>query len=295
MEGDTGSAADAVIIAINGAFRRASGYTDAEMIGRRVADLFPSGQAETVMRAVRDGSSLRTELACGRARGGSFMFGFHLMPAPERSPGRVCFTILGRDITAQFEARRLQDSIQRLLAKVFASVDEAVAIVNVGGRIVMTNPRTDRLLGYKPNELVGRPTLDVVANTSRAAVAEAVGRQLRTGQDQSYIATLLKADGSQVAVNITSVLVVTDDAKKFRIITMRAITSGTRAACCVLKAPAGSNLSAWTKSVPRWEIAGRQWPSERWPPRKRSSSGAAPAKIAFRALTTPAFSSASAV
>ena len=223
LEGDGATdAVDVVVIAANGAFRRASGYSGDQVIGRRLAELFPvEGQAETLMKSIRARASLRTELACGRVTGGTFMLGLHLMAAPQRTAGRFCFAILGRDITAQLEARQMQTSVQRLLAKVFMSVDEAVVIVSAAGRVLMTNPRIDQLLGYKPNELVGRASLDLVAPDARAASAEGVAKQMLLGMDRTFVVPLLKANGSRLLATVTSAIVSSEDAKQFRILTLR--------------------------------------------------------------------------
>jgi PAS domain S-box-containing protein len=227
LEND-GAAGDAVVIAANGAFHRASGYSHEQIVGRQALTLFSiPDQAERLRKAIRDRTSLQTELTCGRADGGTFVLGLHLMPAPERTSGRACFTVLGRDITVLLEARQMQNSIQRLLAKVFMSVDEAVAIANAADRIVMTNPRIDRLLGHKPNELVGRSSLDMVAPDSRASTAETIRKQLELGTDQTYLTRLVKADGSQIDASITSVLVATEDNKQFRILTLRSQETAT--------------------------------------------------------------------
>src|ERR1700722_8773387 len=149
------------------------------------------------------------------------MLGLHLMTAPERTPGHLCFAILGRDITTLLEARQMQNSVQRLLAKVFTSVDEAVVIVNAAGRILMTNPRIDQLLGYRPNELVGRNSLDLVASDARARTAEDIRKQMAASVDRTYVVPLMRADGSQLLTRITSAIVSTDDIKQFRILTLR--------------------------------------------------------------------------
>ena len=225
--GGPGEAIDPVVIAANGAFRRASGHADDQLIGHRARELFPPGlPADTLMNAIRGETSLRTEMPFYRADGSTFVLGFHLMPASEWTQDYRCFVILGRDITAQLEARQMQNSIQRLLAKVFMSVDEAVAIVSASGRIVMTNPRIDQMLGYKPNELVGRRSLDLVVPESRDAISVAIELQLREGTDQTYVAPLLRADGSRLSASFTSVLVATEDSKQFRIITLRSRSPG---------------------------------------------------------------------
>jgi PAS domain S-box-containing protein len=212
---------DAVVIGANGAFRRASGYSSDQLVGRMMAELFPAGNhAETLMNAIRGPGTLRSELTCRRADGGSFVLGMHLMPAPARTQGKVCFVVVGRDITASLEVRQMQDSIQRLLAKVFSSVDAAVAIINGAGRIVMTNPRIDLLLGYKPNGLAGRSSLELVAPEARAMITTKLKQQMEDGADSTYTAPVLRADGSQLVVRITSVMVA-GDARKFRIITLR--------------------------------------------------------------------------
>ena len=197
LERDAAHADDAVAIAANGAFRRASGYTNDQLVGRTVADLVPDVRdAESVMNVIRNNGSLRTELACLRADGATFMLGLHLMPAPARTPGSACFVILGRDITAALQVRQTQDLMQRLLAKVFTSVDIALAIVNSSGRIVMTNRHIEGLLGYSSSGLVGRPTLDLVAPSARARIGAVVKQQLLDGLDTVQVAPSSAPTGS---------------------------------------------------------------------------------------------------
>ena len=217
-----------VIIGCNQAFRRASGYSNEQLLGRAVTDFFPEeDHAEILRNAILGSGSLRSELVCSRLGGEPFVIGMHLMPAPARIPGKACFVILGRDITTAFRGRQMQDSIQRLLAKVFSSVDVAVAIVNSVGRIVMTNSPCDVLLGYGPNGLVGKFTLELMPPDQRASVATTIKRHLNDGVDVTYTASVERADGSRLAVRMTSVIAVTSDTKKFRIVTLRPDTAET--------------------------------------------------------------------
>ena len=62
--GTAESGDDTIVIAINGAFRRASGYSDDQIVGNPVVNLFPSGkQSEILINAIRVNTSLRTEAA----------------------------------------------------------------------------------------------------------------------------------------------------------------------------------------------------------------------------------------
>jgi PAS domain S-box-containing protein len=259
LEYDGNAAAnDAVIVASNAAFRRASGFSDDQLLGRAAADLFPNKeQAETLMKAIHGNGSLRSELTCSQANGNTFMLGMHLMPAPAQTPGKACFVILGRDVTAVLEARQMQDAIQHLLAKVFSSVDAAVLIISSAGRIVMTNRACDLLLGYAPNAMVGRNSIEMVASNERARVAPLVNQQKVDEHDISYRATVLRADGSAFEALISSVIATTRDAKKFRIITLRPSADGS--------GPTGSH----SESVGRIKLVGldevRTALGDRWP------------------------------
>jgi PAS domain S-box-containing protein len=218
---------DAVIIAANGSFRRATGCSNEELLGRKASDLFRvHTDSETLMNAVRGRAPRHAELTCGQAGAKSFMLGVHVMAAPERTPGRLCSVVLGRDITALVAARREQNATQRLLAKVFMCVDEAVAIVSAAGRIAMTNPGVDRLLGYKPNAIIGMDSLFMVPAECRETVSNAVRQQFATGINSSFESQLIRADGTVFAASITSVLVTTDDVKQFRIVTLRSTGAG---------------------------------------------------------------------
>ena len=213
---------NAIVIGVNEAFRRASGYRDAQILGRALTDLFVSEtQAQALTNAIRETGSLRSELSCTRADGSHFTLGMHLMPAPARTPGKGCFVVLGRDITAALQAKQLQDSIQRLLAKVFTSVDVAVTIVDGAGRTVMANPHADSLLGYKPNGTVGRNSLELLAPDARASATAAIAQQFKDGKDATYTAPLLRPDGSQMVIRFTSVMVALGGARQFRIVTLR--------------------------------------------------------------------------
>jgi PAS domain S-box-containing protein len=216
--------ADAVITAANDAFLRASGYREGQLRGRSFSDFFPNKtQAEKLRDAIRRSDSLRGEKAVLRADGAIFTLGFHLMPVPEEetSSDHSCFVILGRDITATLEARTLQTSVQKLLAKVFSCINEAVAIIDDKERVVLTNPQVDKLLGYKPNGLVGRMTIDLVAPSGRDVMAMNVRTQMEDGRDVTYEVPILREDGTEQQMRVTSVLAERDDRKKFRIITLR--------------------------------------------------------------------------
>jgi PAS domain-containing protein len=169
-------------------------------------------------RAAHTRTSFRSELMCSHKDGARFWFGVHLMPVREAEP--PCFAILGRDITGSLAARQQQAAIQGLLAKVFLCVKAPVAIVSDTGIVQMTNPALDELLNHAPGTLVGTLSINFVAPAARAAALAARKCQLEDGRDYTIPTRLLRADGTEIAAEITSTAVQRDDLRRVRIITV---------------------------------------------------------------------------
>ena len=214
-------AEDIVLAAANDAYRRISGFSDAELIGRKLTRLIAEAdqaRCTELVHAMHERSSFRSEIQCARRSGAPFWFGLHLMPVHDTDPPR--FVVLGRDITERLQVRQQQNAIQGLLAKVFLCVQAPVAIVSEDGIIQMANPALEQLLGCKPGSLVGRPSIGYLAIDCRGAVAATLQRQMQDGHDYTLPTRLIRTDGQEVAVEFTSIVTQRDDLKRFRIITV---------------------------------------------------------------------------
>jgi PAS domain S-box-containing protein len=219
----TGDGADDILIAsANDAFCRTCGYSHAELTGQPLRHLAaPDGDPDRfveLVSAMHERRSFRSETLCSRKAGTPFWLGLHLMPVRNANP--PCCIILGRDITENLQVRRQQAAIQGLLAKVFQCVSAPVAIVSEDGRILMTNPALDELLGYPAGGLVGRLAMDCNAPSVRPSAIAARQRQVQDGRDYTVATRLLHADGSEVAAELTSITVQREDLRRFRIITI---------------------------------------------------------------------------
>ena len=210
-----------VVAMANDAFCRVTGRSHDELTGETFASFAAEADCDrwaAILRAVREHSSIRSQMLCSRQSGAPFWLGLHLMPVRGSSPS--CFVLLGRDITEMLHASQQQTAIQGLLAKVFLCVKAPVAIVSDTGLIHMTNPAMDDLLGYAPGELVGKRAVDCNAPSFRPAAITAVQRQADDGQGYSMATRLACADGREVPVELTSTTMQRDDLRRFRIITV---------------------------------------------------------------------------
>jgi PAS domain S-box-containing protein len=97
---------DGVVVGANGAFCRATGYAEEQLVSREIAELFLiEDDARTLVKAIQNRTAVRGEFACARGACGTFMLGLHLMLAPPPASGLACMIMLGRDISAAVETR----------------------------------------------------------------------------------------------------------------------------------------------------------------------------------------------
>jgi PAS domain S-box-containing protein len=222
LEQSGDASAGLLVAAMNDAFCRVSGFKPAELVGRPFLSLgAPDANPATgaaMLQSAREKRSYRSEWLCNRRSGAPFWMGLHLMPVPDTSP--PCCVLLGRDITEALRDRQQHAAIQGLLAQVFVSVRAAVAIVDDHGAIVMTNPALDNLLGYRPGGLVGKLAEQCAAPEGRARFMAARQGQHDNGQNYTIGTAMLRADGSEIPVDVTSSVVERENLKRFRILTV---------------------------------------------------------------------------
>ncbi|HAE22985.1 MAG TPA: hypothetical protein DCG47_11765 [Spirochaetaceae bacterium] len=113
-----------------------------------------------------------------------------------------------RDISGErIMAERLRDSMEQydLLLR---SAPVAILVMQ-DGRYVYCNPYGARLLGYEtPDELIGRPVLDTIAEESREAVRNRVARLSEGGENPPFTMMLMRRDGSKIKSESRSIAIV---------------------------------------------------------------------------------------
>ena len=216
------TAAGIIVASANGAFCRAASTCQSDVVGRPLLGLTaPAADPVSVanlVKAVHERRSFRSELLCNRTGSAPFWFGLHLMPVRDANPPR--FVVLGRDITDSLQSRQQQAAVQGLLAKVFLCVQVPVAILTENGVIQMTNPALDQTLGYKAGGLAGKRMIDCTGPSARTSAIAARQRQVENNLDYTVATSLLRADGTEVAVDMTSISVQQNDLRRFKIITL---------------------------------------------------------------------------
>jgi diguanylate cyclase (GGDEF)-like protein/PAS domain S-box-containing protein len=115
---------------------------------------------------------------------------------------RVVAGIAGATIERVRRAKELADSERRYRTIVHTAA-EGIWTVDAEGLTTFVNPKMAAMLGYAPEELIGRSLLDFMNERARAMIA---GQQSRRAQgiSDTYELPLLRRDGSELWTAVTA-------------------------------------------------------------------------------------------
>src|SRR5690348_14021379 len=170
-----------IIHSWNRGAERIYGYSAAEMIGRHISSLLPLNYPDDtvdIMQRLRRGERIEHYETKRQAKNGDVLsVSLTISPIREQSGTIIGASTIARDITERMqseeELRRsrqaLQESELRFRSLVQNSSD-IISILAADGTIRYESPSIERILGYKPEELIGRNAFDLVHPDDRPRV-----------------------------------------------------------------------------------------------------------------------------
>ena len=132
-----------------------------------------------------------------------------------------------REQQASEQALRSSEGHFRSLVE---SAIDIVAVLDASGRFLYLSPSVERVLGYLPSELLGRPSLDLIVAEDRAIVAQEFARALAVpGEAHGVICRLRHKQGTMVSVQSRGSVLLTPDGEKHGLLNMRDVSAEQRA------------------------------------------------------------------
>lgn len=162
-----------IIHSWNHGAERIYGYTAAEIIGKHITSLLPRDYPDDtlqIMARLRRGERLEHYETLRQAKDGTVLnVSLTISPIRDESGTIIGASAIARDITerkhSEKELRRsrqaLQESEQRFRSLVQNSSD-VITILGADGTILYESPSIERILGYKPENLVGKNSFDFI-------------------------------------------------------------------------------------------------------------------------------------
>jgi len=126
---------------------------------------------------------------------------FQTNAAPIQDPcnGALLHLALTRDVTQQKEVQEMH----RFLAAIVESSDDAIITKNLDGIVTSWNRGAERIFGYSPQEIIGRP-ISVLIPPDRLGEEPAILARLRRGESIDHYETVRRRkDGTLLCISIT--------------------------------------------------------------------------------------------
>jgi PAS domain S-box-containing protein len=109
-------------------------------------------------------------------------------------------------VTDLTERKRIESALeqQRDFAEyILSNMGQGVSVSDRDGRFEYINPAYGRLVGWDPQELVGKSLGDVIPEDEVAPLKEQA-RLRQTGVSSTYLSKLVRRDGSVVSIAVTA-------------------------------------------------------------------------------------------
>ena len=238
------------IVYVNLAFAQATGLRPADVIGQPARIL---GEPETGhnllgrLIAAGGGGSGSGEVAIRGPDGRTSRLELQLHPVSDGSASTTHFVAVGRELTEQDRSLQERAGTDRLLASVFAVIDQGVSIVDEQGRVILINPAYTRLFGWRPEDLVGQHFGKVMQEDVRSEIEALHERAITTDAPYQVSHALQRRDGSVVQVRATCAVVMQPDGRRYRVASILP-TEETQAAETVAAAAAPRDFEAVTRA-----------------------------------------------
>ncbi|MGI3777028.1 MAG: PAS domain-containing protein, partial [Janthinobacterium lividum] len=216
------------VITANTALSRALGRSVAEIEGSP-ADFLAGDDADParlarLRDALRLGEPLQETIGV-QVEGRQVWIGLRLMPAGSETSVPRRFVLLGRDISERRRRADADGAMQVLLGQAFRQAGIAMAVVETGGTIVMSNQQFHTLCGRPASAIDGR---NFTRQLHLDDIPETVARRERQTVDgQSYDMTvrLVRPDGGVVPVQLHCNLLENRTLRRLRIVTLTPVPS----------------------------------------------------------------------
>jgi two-component system cell cycle sensor histidine kinase/response regulator CckA len=193
------------VLDVNEAAVRQYGYSKEEFRRLNLRDIRPGadrpGLAEKIA-SIRAGDGHSTHLVRHLDRHGR-VFDVEVTGEDIEFDGRVACLAVAVDVSERERVQRaLRDSEQRFRS-VAENLHEALVITDPDHRISYANPRLAQVLGYAPDELLGRDFMEMVTREERGAVADRV-RLRMSGVSERYETSLVRKDGTRIVADVSA-------------------------------------------------------------------------------------------
>ncbi len=198
---------DGVITTWNRGAEQIYGYSAKEILGKSGSVLTPSSlcqEPKKLIEMVKQGKEIRQyETYRLRKDGKLIEVSLNLSPVYDASGKLTDISVIASDITERERAEEKLRASEKKYRDIVETANEGICLINGEAIITYINKKLADMLGYGPEEVIGRPALDLFEKGNKSIVKAYMERR-RRGENESYELKLIRKDGSPLWVLISA-------------------------------------------------------------------------------------------
>ncbi|WOH66637.1 PAS domain S-box protein [Bradyrhizobium sp. BWA-3-5] len=157
---------DGTITGWNSAAERLYGYTAAEAAGKNITLIVPMDRLEEVhdtLRRIGWGERIeQNETVRLRKDGSRIEVSLSISPIKAPSGAIIGISKVARDITETNKTRQVLRQQTEELRRIFETSQDLIMVMDSRGHLVQISPSCETILGYRPEEMIGRSGVDFI-------------------------------------------------------------------------------------------------------------------------------------
>jgi PAS domain S-box-containing protein len=221
------SADDQKLIDVNDAFLERTGYTREEVIGRSSTDL-GLWEDESVYTSIGQQlattGTVRHRVIKYRVKDGRLRFG-NFSAAIRELDGQSCVISFITDVTESLRAQEEFRRSERRFRSYIEHASDGLTVLGRGGRISFAAPSVERLLGFVPEEMVGKNYVEFVHPEDLGIVAAGIDGLRKSAHGQSLTFRVRHSSGRWIFIEgSATILPATEDDPQQTVFNWRDVT-----------------------------------------------------------------------
>ncbi len=180
---------------------RTYGYDEMEVLGKSGSIIFPPGSDEfsSILKIIGGGKKIDHYESKRITKAGKLIdVSLTVSPINDISGNIIGLSSITRDITREKVAEEALARSEAQLSMITANMADIICQASKDGTYVYVSPSVKSVLGFKPQELVGKSMFDQVHPDDRSRVTSCMQNAITKYITQSVQYRCMKADGSYV-------------------------------------------------------------------------------------------------
>ncbi|EKF84857.1 PAS domain S-box protein [Methanobacterium formicicum] len=189
------------VLSWNNGAERTYGYNVKEVLGKSSSIIFPPGSDElsSILKTISDGEKIdHYETKRVTKTGELIDVSLTVSPINDRSGNIIGLSSMARDVTREKAAEEALARSEAQLSMITDNMADIICQASKDGAYVYVSPSVKSVIGFKPQELIGKSMFDQVHPDDRSRVTSCMQNALTKHITQSVQYRCMKADGSYV-------------------------------------------------------------------------------------------------